>query len=43
MKLEFFNRFSKNTQVSDLMKIRLVGSVLSLVDRQIGQSYYSLL
>jgi len=30
MKLEFFDRFSKDTQISDFMKIRPVGAELFL-------------
>jgi hypothetical protein len=33
MKLNFFNKFSKNTEISNLMKIRPGGSVLFNVDR----------
>jgi hypothetical protein len=34
MKLEFLDRFSKNTQISDFTKIRLVGAELFHVDGQ---------
>jgi hypothetical protein len=36
MKLNFFNRFSKNTEIPNFMKIRPVGSILFNVDRQAG-------
>jgi len=34
MKIKFLDRFSKNTQISDFMKIRLVGAELFHADRQ---------
>jgi len=34
MKLNFFNRFSKNTEISNFKKIRPMGSVLFNVDRR---------
>jgi len=34
MKLEFFDRFSENIQISDFMKIRPVGAELFHADRQ---------
>ena len=36
MKLNFFNRFSKNTEISDFLKIDPVGSILFNVDRRTG-------
>jgi len=34
MKLEYFNNFSKNTQIENFMKIRPVGAELFHMDRE---------
>jgi hypothetical protein len=40
MKLEFFDRFSKNTQISNFMKIRPMGAeLLHAGGRADGQTY----
>ena len=37
MKIEFLDRFSKNGQISNFMKIRLVGAELFYADRRKGR------
>jgi len=41
MKIEFLYRFSKNTEISEVMKIRTVGAELFHADRHEANCRYS--